>query len=181
MTEKEFLAIVFALEKFCPYQLGSKTTVFTDHSALRHLMMKKDAKVRLIHWILLLQEFDLEIQDRKGVENVIADHLSRIPNAPTEEKLINEDFPNKHIIAIFKEPWYADIVNYLAVGQVPSEWTKQDRYCFFAQVQFFFWEEPYLFKYCPNQIIRWCVPEEEHRSVLTFCYELDCGGHFSPR
>jgi len=65
-------------------------------------------------------------------------HLSRIHNTPTEEKLINKDFPDKHILAIFKEPWYADIVNYLAMGQVPSEWMKQDRYRFFALVRFFF-------------------------------------------
>ena len=60
-TEKEFLIVVFVLEKFCPYLLGSKTTVFTDHSVLRYLIIKKDAKARLIHWILLLQEFDLKI------------------------------------------------------------------------------------------------------------------------
>ena len=64
-TEKEFLAVVFALKKFRPYLLGSKTTIFVDHSALRYLMMKKDAKARLIRWILL-QEFNLEIRDKKG-------------------------------------------------------------------------------------------------------------------
>ena len=53
-TEKEFLVVVFTLEKFCHYLLGYKTTIFTDHSALRYLMHKKDAKARLIHWILLL-------------------------------------------------------------------------------------------------------------------------------
>ena len=58
----------------------------------------------------------------------MADHLSRILNAPTEKTPINEDFPNEHILAIFTELWYADIVNYLAIGQVPSEWMKQDRY-----------------------------------------------------
>ena len=64
ITEKEFLAVVFALEKFRQYLLGSRTTIFTDHSALRYLMQKKDAKARLIRWILLLQEFDLEIKDK---------------------------------------------------------------------------------------------------------------------
>jgi len=84
-TEKEFLAVVFALEKFCFYLLGSQTTIFTDHSALRYLVTKKDAMARQIRWILLLQEFILEIQDKKRVENVVADHLSRISNSPCNE------------------------------------------------------------------------------------------------
>ena len=111
-TEKEFFAVVFALEKFRPYLLGSKTTIFTNHSALRYLMMKKDAKAWLIRWILL-QEFNLKIQYKKGVENVIADYLSRIPNSPCNELPINEDFPHENLLAIFREPWFADIVNYL--------------------------------------------------------------------
>ena len=93
-TEKEFLTVVFALDKFRPYLLGSKTIIFTDHSALRYLMMKKDAKARLIRWILFLQEFNLEIRDKKGVENIIVDHLSRIPNSPCNELPINNDFPD---------------------------------------------------------------------------------------
>ena len=98
------MVVLFTLEKFRPYLLGSKTTVFTYYSVLRCIMIKKDAKVRLIHWILLLQEFDLKIQDKKNVEIVVADHLSRIPNTPIEEEPINKDFPNEHILAIFKEP-----------------------------------------------------------------------------
>jgi len=90
-TEKEFLTVVFMLEKIHPYLLGSKTTVFTDHSALRYLMMKNDTKARLICWILLLQEFDLEISDKKGVKNVVADHLSKISNVPTEEEPITRN------------------------------------------------------------------------------------------
>jgi ribonuclease HI len=67
-TEKELLAIIFALEKFRSYLIGSKVIVHTDHAALRYLMTKKDAKPRLIRWMLLLQEFDLEIQDKPGRE-----------------------------------------------------------------------------------------------------------------
>jgi len=100
--------------------------------------------------------------------------MSRIPNALIVQALINEDFPNEHILAILKEPWYADIVNYLPTWQLLADWTKQDQYRFFAQVRYFFWEEPYLFKYCPDQIIRRCIPEEEQRSVLSFCHDLAC-------
>ncbi|RVW62948.1 Retrovirus-related Pol polyprotein from transposon 17.6 [Vitis vinifera] len=77
-TEKELLAVVFALDKFRAYLVGSFIIVFTDHSALKYLLTKQDAKARLIRWILLLQEFDLQIRDKKGVENVVADHLSRV-------------------------------------------------------------------------------------------------------
>ena len=69
-TEKELLAVVFALDKFRAYLISSPITIFTDHAALKYLLSKKDAKARLIRWILLLQEFDLTIKDKKGVENV---------------------------------------------------------------------------------------------------------------
>ncbi|RVW62567.1 Retrovirus-related Pol polyprotein from transposon 17.6 [Vitis vinifera] len=72
------LAMVFACDKFRSYLIGTKVIVFTDHATLRYLFGKKDAKLRLIGWILLLQEFDLEIQDTKGRENSVADHLSRV-------------------------------------------------------------------------------------------------------
>ena len=77
-TEKEMLAMVFACEKFRPYILRSRVVIHTDHATIKYLMAKKDVKPRLIRWVLLQQEFDLEIKDKKGSDNVIADHLSRL-------------------------------------------------------------------------------------------------------
>ena len=79
-TEKELLAVMFAFDKFKPYLLCSKIVVHTDHVALKYLFTKKVAKPRLIRWIILLQEFDFVIKDRKGCKNVVANHLSRLEN-----------------------------------------------------------------------------------------------------
>ena len=84
VTEQELIAVVFAFEKFCSYFLGTRVIVHTDHFALRYLMAKKDAKTRLIRWVLLLQEFDFEVIDRKGTENQVADHLSRLEDEATK-------------------------------------------------------------------------------------------------
>jgi hypothetical protein len=106
-TEKELLAIIFALEKFRSYPIGSKVIVFTDHAALRYLFSKKDAKPRLIRWVLLLQEFDLKVRDKKGSENVVADHLSRLLHEEEEEKEeeedelpLNENFADEQLFAV---------------------------------------------------------------------------------
>ena len=79
-TEKELHAIVYALEKFCSYLIGSKINVYTYHAAIKYLLTKFDSKPRLIRWMLLLQEFDLEIKDKKDTKNLLADHLSRLMN-----------------------------------------------------------------------------------------------------
>ncbi|RVW46875.1 Retrovirus-related Pol polyprotein from transposon 17.6 [Vitis vinifera] len=159
-TEKELLAIVFALNKFRAYLVGSFIVVFIDHSALKYLLTKQDAKARLIRWILLLQEFNLQIRDKKGVENVVADHLSRLVIAHDSHGLpINDDFPEESLMSIEVAPWYSHIANYLVTGEVPSEWSAQDKKHFFAKIHAYYWEEPFLFKYCADQIIRKCVPE----------------------
>jgi len=77
-TEKELLAVVFAIDKFISYLVGAKVIIYSDHAALKYLLTKKDAKPHLIRRILLLQEFYLEIKDKNRVENSIADHLSRM-------------------------------------------------------------------------------------------------------
>ncbi|CAN6711698.1 unnamed protein product [Malus baccata var. baccata] len=126
-TEKELLAVVFALDKFRSYLIGTKVIVFTDHAALKYLLTKKEAKPRLIRWILLLQEFDIEIRDKKGSENVVADHLSRMVH--NEESLpILETFPDEQLLSIkVSAPWYADIVNFLVSKRIPSEFTRHQR------------------------------------------------------
>ncbi|GJT10891.1 reverse transcriptase domain-containing protein [Tanacetum coccineum] len=109
-TEKEMLAVVYAFEKFRPYLVLSKSIVYTDHSALKYLMNKQDAKPRLLRWVLLLQEFDITIRDKKGSENLAADHLSRLENPHKdvlENKDINEHFPLETlgVISSGSTPW----------------------------------------------------------------------------
>ncbi|GJR23686.1 reverse transcriptase domain-containing protein [Tanacetum coccineum] len=90
------LVVVYAFEKFRSYLIMNKSIVYTDHSALKYLFAKKDAKARLLRWVLLLQEFDFKVIDMKGAENYAADHLSRLEN-PYENVLdpkeINKNFP----------------------------------------------------------------------------------------
>ena len=118
-TEKELLAVVFALEKFRSYLLGTKVIVYTDHAALRYLLTKKEAKPRLIRWILLLSEFNIEIKDKKGAKNVVADHLSRLVHEEMscpKSSPIQEEFPDDTLFAIkVVKPWYAHLVNFLVI------------------------------------------------------------------
>nr|GFB30570.1 reverse transcriptase domain-containing protein [Tanacetum cinerariifolium] len=120
-TEKEMLAVVYAFEKFRSYLIMNKSIVYTDHFALKYLFAKKDAKARLLRWILLLQEFDFKVIDTRRVENYAADHLSRLEN-PYENvfdpKEINKTFPlgslNKVTHKDPSTPWFVDLANYHA-------------------------------------------------------------------
>ncbi|KAL4353010.1 hypothetical protein GQ457_06G017930 [Hibiscus cannabinus] len=206
-TEKEMLAVIFAFDKFRSYLIGTKVIVHTDHSAIKYLLSKKDAKPRLIRWILLLQEFDIEIIDRKGTENQVADHLSRLENkdiADTADE-IHESFPDEQLLTATSKPagidanfiaavteliasaeeltekstpWYADFVNYIVSGILPHQLNYQGRKRFKHNAKGYFWDEPYLFKQCADQIIRRCIPEEEQQMILEQCHSAPYGGHF---
>ena len=123
------MAVVFALEKFRPYVLGSKIIVYTDHAALKYLMFKKEAKPRLIRWGLLLQEFDLEIKDKKVSENSVAYHISRLHTTSSGE--IGDTFPDEQLLTVVtKIPWFAHIVNYLVTKSIPE-------YCYMLEALLF--------------------------------------------
>ncbi|GJU66142.1 reverse transcriptase domain-containing protein [Tanacetum coccineum] len=154
---QQLLAVVYAFEKFRPYLVLSKTIVYTDHSALKYLLAKQDAKPRLLWWILLLQEFDVIIRDKKGAENLAADHLSRLENphqGDLEKKEITKTFPLETLGMISfhgdsSTPWFADIANYHAGN----------------------------FIICADQVIRRCVHGQEAVDILTACHNGPTGGH----
>ncbi|GJW57276.1 reverse transcriptase domain-containing protein [Tanacetum coccineum] len=183
-TEKEMLAVVYAFEKFRPYLVLSKSIVYTDHSALKYLMNKQDAKPRLLRWVLLLQEFDITILDKKGSENLAADHLSRLENPHKdilEIKDINEHFPLEtlRVISIGSTLWFADFSNYHAENFIIKGMTTQQKRKFFKDVKHYFWDDPYLFRICADQIIRRCVSGHEAFEILKACHEGPTGGHHS--
>jgi hypothetical protein len=104
-TEKELLAVVFACEKFRSYLVGSPVVVFSNHAALKYLLSNKDSKARLVRWILLLQEFDVTIKDKKGTENVVADHLLRLTIYSTSDiTQINDYFPDEYLLSVATMP-----------------------------------------------------------------------------
>ncbi|GJQ92337.1 reverse transcriptase domain-containing protein [Tanacetum coccineum] len=156
-VEKELLAVVYAFEKFWPYLVLSKTIVYTDHLDLKYLLAKQDAKPRLLWWILLLQEFNVIIRDKKGVENLVADHLSRLENphqGNLKRKEITKTFPLETLGMISfhgdsSTPWFADIANYHA-----------GNFIIFA-----------------DQVIRRCVHGQEAVDILTACHNGPTGGH----
>nr|GEZ32222.1 hypothetical protein [Tanacetum cinerariifolium] len=126
------LAVVYAFEKFLSYLIMNKSIVYTDHSALKYLFAKKDSKVRLLCWVLLLQEFTFKVIDTKGAENLAADHLSRLEN-PHQNVLglneINESFPLETLNLVSTHgnsstPWFADFTNYHAGNFVVKRMSK---------------------------------------------------------
>ncbi|GJX50412.1 reverse transcriptase domain-containing protein [Tanacetum coccineum] len=187
-TKKELLAVVYAFEKFWSYLVLSKTIVYTDHSALKYLFAKQDAKPRLLRWILLLQEFDIEIRDKKGAENLAADHLSRLENphkGDLVEMEMNDNFPHESLNMIDlnvdnEPPWFADIANYLVGNVLVKRMSSQLKKKFFKDIRHYFWDDPYLFRICADQIIRRCVDGSEAMEILKACHHGPTGGYHGP-
>ncbi|XP_022156000.1 uncharacterized protein LOC111022975 [Momordica charantia] len=185
-TEKELLAVVFAFEKFRAYLMEVKVIVHTNHAALKYLLTKKDAKPRLIRWILLLQEFDVDIKDKKGSENLVADQLSRIIKADEGKNAvaIRESFLDEQLLTVSytdaqeEEPWFVDIVNFLAVAIRPEGWTKQQLKCFFYECRFYYCDDPILYILGQENILKKCVSNSEASQILKSCHATPYWGHF---
>nr|GFB17951.1 reverse transcriptase domain-containing protein [Tanacetum cinerariifolium] len=163
----------------------NKSIVYTDHSALKYLLAKKDAKARLLRWILLLQEFNFKVIDTRGAENYAVDHLSRLEN-PYENifdpKEINKTFPleslNKVAHKYPSTPWFANLANYHAGNFIIKGMTSQQKQKFFKDARHYFWDDPYLFRTCADHIIRYCVAGKEAINILNACHSGPTGGHY---
>jgi hypothetical protein len=173
-TKKELLAIVFAIDNFRSYLIGAKVIVYTDHATLKYLLTKKYAKPHLIRWILLLQEFDLEI--KKGVENSVAGHLSRMQFENPQELPINDSMQDDMLYQITRsDPWYANIINFVVAGYVPLGVDKRK---LIYESHHHIWDEPYLFRVCSDGLLRRCVPAEEGIKIIERCHSSPYGGHY---
>nr|GEV03695.1 reverse transcriptase domain-containing protein [Tanacetum cinerariifolium] len=187
-TEKELLAVVYAFEKLWPYLVLSKNIVYTDHSTLKYIFNKQDVKPRLLRWVLLLQEFDINVRDKKGAENLAADHLSRLENphqSVLDKKEINGTFPLETLnVVSFRgnssTSWFADFANYHAGNFVMKGMSSQQKNKFFKDVKHYFWDDLFLFRIYADQVIRRCVHGQEAIDILKACHDGPTGGHHSP-
>ncbi|GJT43489.1 reverse transcriptase domain-containing protein [Tanacetum coccineum] len=177
---------MYAFEKFRSYLILNKRIVYTDHSALKYLIAKKYSKARLLRWVLLLQEFKFKVIDTKGAENLTADHLSRLENpyeSVLDPKEINKKFPLETLnIVTFRgdssTPWFADYANYHTGNFIVKGISSQQKNKFFKDVKHYFWDDPYLFKICADQVIWRCVSGQEAIDMLKACHSGPTGGHY---
>jgi hypothetical protein len=181
VTEKELLAVVHAINKFRHYITGYQAFVHTDHSSIRFLMNKPVTNPRVTRWILLLQEFNINIIDRPGKDNLVADFLSRMihlgDNAPVEDT-----FPDENLFAISTfTPWYADVANYLVTGKMPQKLSPREKQKVIQLSANYMWHDDCLYKTGPDLVIRRCVREDEIHDILQACHDGPCGGHFADK
>jgi hypothetical protein len=168
--------VIFAIKKFRSYLVGTKVIVYTDHAALKYLLMKKDAKPCLIQLILLLQDFDLEIRDKKGVENFVADHLSHLQFEEFAELPINDYMRDDTLLKVSTaNPWYASIVNYIGDGCISPGVDKKK---IIRDSRLYLWDDPYLYRVCVDGLLRRCIPAFETWKILEHCRSSPYGDHY---
>ncbi|GKD35299.1 hypothetical protein Tco_1250808 [Tanacetum coccineum] len=140
----------------------------------------------MLWWVLLLQEFTFKVIDTKGAKNLTADHLSRLEN-PYENVLdpkeVNEKFPLETLNMVTSHgdsstPWFADYANYHAGNFIVKGMSSQQKNKFFKDVKHYFWDDPYLFKICADQMIRRYVAGQEVVDILTARHSGPTGGHY---
>jgi hypothetical protein len=142
-------------------------------------LAKKDTKPRLIHSILLLQEFDVEIRDKKGVENVVADHLSRMNRGQDDKEPIEDKMRDDHLYQVLnKDTWMIDIIR--AIRKMPLDHLdRNSQRRIISESKKYFWDAPYLFELGNDGVMRRCVLREERLEILRKCHAAEYGGHYS--
>nr|GEV73662.1 reverse transcriptase domain-containing protein [Tanacetum cinerariifolium] len=188
MCNASDFAIGAILGQHQSYLIINKSIVYTDHFALKYLFAKKDSKARLLRWVLLLQDFTFKVIDTKGSENLAANHLSRLENPHQnvlDPKEINESFSLETLNLVSTHDnsstlWFADFANYHAGNFVIKGMSSQQKNKFFKDVKHYFWDDPFLFKICADQVIRRCVHGQEAIDILKACYYGPTGGHHGP-
>nr|GEY58699.1 reverse transcriptase domain-containing protein [Tanacetum cinerariifolium] len=180
--EKHFRPIHYASKMMTEAESNYTTT---EKEMLAYLFAKKDAKARLLRWILLLQVFDFKVIDTKGAENYVADHLSRLEN-PYENffdpKEINEFFPLETISKLSHHDqstsWFVDFTNYHVRKFIIKGMSTQQKNKFFKDIKHYFWDDPFLFKTCADQVIQRCVAGQEAVDILAAYHSGPTGGHY---
>ncbi|RDX98246.1 hypothetical protein CR513_18856, partial [Mucuna pruriens] len=137
-----------------------------------------DAKSRLIQWMLLLREFNIEIKDKKGVENSVVDHLSRIERE-SDPMPIQDDFPNEQLLQINKiTPWFVDICNYIVTYKFLLKASRLYKEKLESDDKYYIWDDLYLWRLYSDQVTRRCIPDSEIKSILHFRHLASEGGHY---
>ena len=180
-TERECLAMIFALKKFRHYLLMNKVVFFVDHMAIRYLVNKPELSGRLARWVLLLSEFDYTVHYKPGRMHRQADHLSRLSMEQSPDN-INDEFPDASLFAVKKVPsWYAHIAEFLSTHQFPEGMDKNERRKIRVNSTHFVLISGKLYRKGIDGVLRRCVDYTEVPSILEACHDSACGGHFSGR
>jgi hypothetical protein len=177
-TEREGLAMVYALQKFHHYLLGGQFKMFTDHSTLKYLVNEPVLGRRICRWLLLFQEYDFEIIVKPGRMNKGPNHLSRLEHGEYPTSL-EDTLPDAQLLPIRNiDDYFAEIVQFLSIGMTPSEYTITQKKQLVVCVADFSLIAGQIYKMGPNEILRRCVMEAERPLILTESHEGIVGGHY---